>query len=119
MPIGNAHSPMPTMAMRSRRPWLKRAWAGGGVSSSMTAGSLELPALPCPPPAANSEGARRPPMTPISAAPSTMAGKGRLKAKSATKAAAAIAHSAAFFSVRLPMRQAAWMTMAVTAGLIP
>ena len=37
----------------------------------------------------------------------------------ATKAAAAIAHIQPFFSACEPMRQAAWTTIAVTAGLMP
>ena len=48
-----------------------------------------------------------------------MNGNGTLNAKIATKAAAATAHSAAFFSAREPMRCAACSTIAVTAGLMP
>ena len=48
-----------------------------------------------------------------------MAGKGTSKAKMATKAAAAMAHSTPCLSAREPMRQAAKTTMAVTAGLMP
>ena len=56
---------------------------------------------------------------PIKPAASTIKGKGTFSAKMATKAASAMPHSAAFFSARLPMRQAAATTMAVTAGLMP
>ena len=56
---------------------------------------------------------------PIKPATNTIKGKGSFSAKMATKAASAMPHSAAFFSARLPMRQAAATTMAVTAGLMP
>ena len=53
------------------------------------------------------------------AAAATMAGNGTLRAKIATKDAAAIPQSALFLSAREPMRYAACATMAVTAGLTP
>jgi hypothetical protein len=53
------------------------------------------------------------------AAASTIAGNGTCNAKIATNAAAAIAHSHAFFSAREPMRHAACSTIATTAGLMP
>ncbi len=48
-----------------------------------------------------------------------MRGKGTDHAKIATKAAAAINHSDACFSVREPMRHAACSTSATTAGFTP
>ncbi|MNP76384.1 hypothetical protein D3C76_1736090 [compost metagenome] len=55
----------------------------------------------------------------MTAAPSTISGKGTLKANIAVNDAAAIAHSQLFLSAREPIRWAACATIAVTAGLMP
>jgi len=91
-----------------------------GVWSSISAGPWLC--LGCAMPAAQLQtvaAPMRPPAQPMTAATSTMSGKGSCNAKMATNDAAAIAHSAPFFSAREPMRWAACTTMAVTAGLMP
>ena len=55
----------------------------------------------------------------MTAAASTMSGKGAAKAKMATKARRAMARRVALRSVRLPMRTTASSTMASTAALRP
>ncbi len=56
----------------------KRAWAGGGVSSSISAGPYCLCAVPWPPPPLNFAGMILPPMMPRRAAASTTQGKSTL-----------------------------------------
>ena len=95
-----------------------RACAGVAVSSSM----IERPLAPCDaacPAMAKTRGAMRPPAKPIAAAPAITAGNGTAPAKSATNAAAAIAHRIGWRSVREPMRHAAASTIATTAGFTP
>ncbi len=48
-----------------------------------------------------------------------IAGNGTSNTKMATNEATAITHSSASCSVRDPMRQAAFATIAITAGLMP
>jgi hypothetical protein len=67
---------------------------------------------------ANTRGVKRPPARPIAPAAMTIAGNGTSNS-SATNAATLMAQSAGCFSARVPMRHAAAMTMATTAGLIP
>ncbi|MNT32903.1 hypothetical protein D3C72_1688080 [compost metagenome] len=117
--MGSSHSAAPISASSTRRDQRKRACSGVGVSSSISAGPQDGFAAPWPPPTRNFPGATLPPMNPARAAPSTMSGNGTSRAKMATKDAAAIAHNQSFFSVREPIRWAAWTTMAVTAGLMP
>lgn len=83
---------------------LKRAQFGAGVWSSIKAGPNDLSEAPWPPPALNLSGATRPPTMPMTAAASTMKGKGRLSAKIATKAAAAMPQRTLLRSAREPMR---------------
>ena len=69
--------------------------------------------------AANAAGRQRAPTSPTSAARPMISGNGSFNANSPMNAATAIAHSRPLCSVRAPMRQAAWITMATTAGLTP
>jgi len=108
---------IPTTA--ARRPFVKRACSGVGVSSSMIAGAC-VPDLPAECAGrANARGTSLPPIQPTTAAPATRAGNGTENTTSATNAASAMTASGTLRSVRDPMRQAAASTMATTAGFTP
>ena len=95
------------------------ACEGVGVSSLIRAVPKLACDAACAPPALNDSGQMRPPTKPMTAAAKTMMGKGTFNANMATKLAAAMASSRLFFKAREPMRCAACITMAVTAGLMP
>src|SRR5437867_10954586 len=109
----------PTTMTAAKRDQRKLAWAGGGLSSSMTAGACGALLACWVPPVANCAGENLPPSAPITPAASTIAGNGTLNAKIALNAAAAMAHRGGDLSARDPIRHAACSTIAVTAGLMP
>jgi hypothetical protein len=90
-----------------------------GVPSSIAAGGPPPAPEPWALAAENHSGRHRLPAYPSTPAATTIAGKGTLNARIETNAAAAMPQSAGFLSAREPMRYAAKMTMAVTAGLMP
>ena len=104
-PCRAAQSSRPSPAKRTIEPTLKRACAGVGVSSSSTAGPAAFAVAACLlPPLRKNCGAHRPPAKPISAAATTITGKGTAKNTVATNAPIATAIKGAVRTVREPIR---------------